>query len=102
MRLRNGMHLNKMKLTRGSLYWVTFVGFYSGKPRYRWCLCQFIQVTKKGFNFLNLKTSKCMTYSHFYAIGCGGRPLPKEKDTFYFYVPACMAIYESMLSSLPR
>jgi len=94
MRLHNGIHLQKRKLVRGNLYWVTFVGRYSGKPRYKWCLCRFIQVTRKGFNFLDLETSKCMTYHHFYPKNFGGKELPKDRDKFVFWIPDCMSVQE--------
>ncbi len=38
-------------------------------------LCKFIQVTKCGFNFLNLDTNKCVLKHHLYKI---------KKNTNYF------------------
>lgn len=34
----------------------------------RWCLCRLIQVTRKGFNLLDLETSRCVVRPrHLYA-----------------------------------
>lgn len=33
-------------------------------------VCKFIQVTDKGFNFLNLKTNKCILKHHLYKSKC--------------------------------
>jgi len=48
--------------------------------------CRFIQPTKKGFNFLNLETNKCIFKHHLYAAGLQIKPLPKGKDTFRFSI----------------
>lgn len=59
-----------VKLTLGEEYTI----FMWGKPV---GLCRFIQPTEKGFNFLNLETSKCIMKHHIY-------PLKKygDNDTF--------------------
>jgi hypothetical protein len=36
--------------------------------RHRNIHCKFIQVTPKGFNFVDLKTNKCFIYPHFYQV----------------------------------
>lgn len=45
-----------------------------------------IQPTKKGFNFLNLKTSKCLLKQHFYAKGFMIKPLPKNTQEYRFVI----------------
>jgi hypothetical protein len=39
-----------------------YIVWYGQKPE----LCKFIQPTEKGFNFLNLDTSKCILKRHLY------------------------------------
>jgi hypothetical protein len=36
-------------------------------------ICQFIKVTKCGFNFLNIDTSKCILYRHLYPSKTNGK-----------------------------
>ena len=73
---------HRRKLTRGELY-----TFYSwGRTK----VVKFIQPTRKGFNFLDMETSKCILSQHLYAIGFGGKELPTKETTFSFWVPNWM------------
>lgn len=49
-------------------------------------LFRVIKVTRKGFNLLNLKTSKCLLYPHLYAKGWGGKEIPANQKHFTFKV----------------
>ena len=52
-----------IKLKLGTNY---IVYFHNNNP----ITCRFIQPTKCGFNFLNLKTSKCILKTHLYPSKC--------------------------------
>jgi len=42
-------------------------GFYTGKTKYTMnTILQFIQVSPKGYNFLDIKTGKCLYSKHLY------------------------------------
>jgi len=47
-------------------------------------LCEFIKVTSKGFNFLNLETAKCMFKNHLYSKRYAGKGklIPKRETRF--------------------
>jgi len=48
--------------------------------------CKLIQPTKKGFNFLDLETNKCILNNHLYSKGFMIKPLPKKTKTFNFNI----------------
>jgi hypothetical protein len=52
-----------IKLKLGEHYSVRFSW---NRPR----ICKFIKVTDKGYNFLNLKTNKCILYARLYRSSC--------------------------------
>lgn len=47
--------------------------------------CKFIKVTKRGYNFLNVKTNKCISKHHWY-------PSKKKGEEMMFFVPKCFKI----------
>ena len=51
-------------------------------------ICRLIKVTPKGFNFLDLHTSRCIAKQHMYANGFIGtdRFIPKAQTTFDIFV----------------
>ena len=53
----------------------------------KWRLCRVVKVTRKGFNLLDIATSKCILRRHLYAKGYGGKPIPPNKKTFKFNIP---------------
>ena len=69
-----GHHLRfgVMKFRLGDICNFSFAG--SKKKQ----LCKFIKVTRKGFNFLNIETSKCILRSHLYAKDMAGKEFPKD------------------------
>ena len=69
----------KKELTVGQVWMVRHFG--------RWRACQVIQVTRKGFNLLDLATSRCILHRHLYAQGFSGKPLPPERKTYKFNIP---------------
>ena len=87
-----------MDLTRGKYYWVCWTHNFVLNPN-RAILCQFIQPTRKGFNFLNLKTHKCILPRHLYAKGFGGKPLPKQFQTFRFRIYYHIAIQRAVMDT---
>ncbi len=64
------------KLILGENYIVKFI---HGKEM----MCKFIQPTEKGFNFLNLNTSKCMLRHHLYPSKCSNHI---NNDETWFFV----------------
>ena len=44
--------------------------------------CEFIKVTPKGFNFLNLETNKCVFKHHLYTKRYVGKEIPNCAKTF--------------------
>ena len=62
-------------LELGKIYTVAWLGWgYKMKME-----CKFIQPTRCGFNFLNLKTNKCILKQHLY-------PSKKHTPNKYFWV----------------
>jgi len=49
--------------------------------------CRFIKVTPKGFNLLNLYTSKCVFRTHLYSRKYVGRDIPKGHTKFTVMLP---------------
>ena len=66
--------LGETELEVGQHYWL------SGR-----CV-RFIKVTRKGFNFLDESTSRCLLKRHLYPIGYSGKELPRNKNCFVFRV----------------
>ena len=66
----------EMKLEVGKHYWF-------GTKYVR-----FIQVTQKGFNFLDEEKSRCLLRKHLYAKGFTGIPLPQGQKEFVFKINA--------------
>ncbi len=62
------------KLKLGKHYVVSW--HYNNKT-----ICKFIQVTKCGYNFLNLDTNKCILKNHVYLSTC-----EKHSDDTYFWI----------------
>lgn len=53
----------------GREYEITYNMDYNGKPRKpRVVKCRFVQVTKKGFNLLDLETNRCLLDRHMYPV----------------------------------
>lgn len=71
------MKINRkpIKLKLGNDYVVWFG--YKDNDKLR---CKFIQVTKCGFNFLNLETNKCILKQHLYPSKCSNH---KSGDWFW-------------------
>ena len=55
-------------------------------------ILKFIKVTKKGFNFLDIKASKCVLGRHLYARKFSGKEIPIDKRTFKVNTPKWFAI----------
>lgn len=53
---------------------------------------RFIKVTRKGFNFLDEKTSRCLLHRHVYAKGYGGKEIPHNECRFVFRINANLII----------
>jgi hypothetical protein len=53
---------------------------------------RFIKVTPKGFNLLNLKTSKCLFKSHLYDSKWTGKNIPINETEFTVKVSAHLPI----------
>jgi hypothetical protein len=49
--------------------------------------CRFIKVTRKGFNILDLDTSRCVLKRHLYMKGMGGKEFRKGHICGKFEVP---------------
>lgn len=64
-----------MKLKLGRLYLTEVRTQYDGII---FGVCKFIKVTKKGYNMLNIKTSKCIFRNHMY-------PIKGTKMDFFIY-----------------
>ena len=56
---RNGLEFYGSKFTLGEVYYIQF-------GRKKPMRCEFIQVTKFGYNFLNLDTYRCILSRHLY------------------------------------
>jgi len=50
-------------------------------------LCKFIKVTRKGFNFLNLQTNRCIFYHHVYDSNWSHQNIPRHINTFKITIP---------------
>jgi len=50
-------------------------------------ICRFVKVTPKGFNLLNLETSKCILRSHLYCQKWVGKDVPPKETKFRMWVP---------------
>lgn len=57
-----GYNFYPVILELGKFYTIKYNGLYSKKHT----VVQFIKPTKKGFNFLNLNTHKCILKHHIY------------------------------------
>jgi hypothetical protein len=61
--------------------------------RREWTVCRFVKVTRKGFNLLNLETSKCVVRnSHIYDRTWVGRDIPDDRKKFTVWIPSHFAI----------
>jgi hypothetical protein len=49
--------------------------------------CQFIKVTRKGFNLLDLDTSKCILKHHLYDSKYSGKDIPRYEINFTVRIP---------------
>lgn len=76
MNLPNGIQLGEVELEVGKHYWYD--------NRY----VRFIQVTPKGFNFLDEEWSRCLFRQHLYAKGFSGKKIPREQKKFTFRTTA--------------
>ena len=74
------MGFTKREFILGNYY---YIGFIRGRAR----CCKFIKVTPKGFNFLDVSTSKCVFTKHFYAPKYSGRDIPRETTRFTVWIP---------------
>ena len=79
-----------IKLTLGKVYHVrtTWCPWYTN----RWRHCKFIKVTRKGFNLLDINTSKTIMNKACYARGFAGKEIPSEKKTFTVWFPEWVEI----------
>ena len=71
---------NRIRIPRVFKLGAEYMVFWNGsnKPGMR---CRFIQASPKGFNLLNLNTSKCILKQHLYR-----SKLDKHKDDTWFWV----------------
>ena len=53
----------------------------------RHLVCRFVKVTPKGFNLLDLETSKCILKQHLYDSKWTGKDIPPEETKFQVWVP---------------
>jgi hypothetical protein len=67
----------------GAEYLVYFDSHRPENPRF----CRFIQVTRKGFNLLDLQTSKCILKKHLYVKNMQGREIPPQWTRFKVGIP---------------
>lgn len=67
----------------GAEYLVYFNNHRAQLPK----LCRFVKVTRKGFNLLDIQTSKCILTKHLYAKGMKGREIPLRQTKFKVGVP---------------
>jgi hypothetical protein len=67
-----------VQLTLGAEYFVSIFG--------RTMKCRFIQPTEKGFNFLNLDSSKCVLKHHIY-------PTKKYPDKMMFFLQGYLSVW---------
>lgn len=70
-----------MKLNLGETYLVTVILCNYSVIRNE---LKFIKVTRKGYNFLDEKTNKCVFKNHFYQINKNSKHYKGEND---FYIP---------------
>ncbi len=60
---------------------------------YGWQDCRIIKPTRKGFNILNLQTSRCLLKKHLYARGMSYKEYPEKGSiTAEFLVPSFIRI----------
>ena len=52
--------------------------------------CKFIQPTKRGFNFLNIETNKCVLRQHLYQSKC-----ENHLSETWFFINETITIYEN-------
>lgn len=70
--------LKETKLEVGQHYWIQhWFGL-----RY----VRFIKVTRKGFNFLDEESSRCILPHHLYAKGYAGKDIPVKQKKFTFLI----------------
>ena len=84
-------------------YWKTLelgaeymVAFDDHKAR-NWRFCRFIKVTPKGFNLLDLQTSKCIHKQHFYVKGMAGLPIPAHQKRFKVGIPNFLIVSDKLV-----
>lgn len=53
---------------------------------------RFIKVTPKGYNFVSLKTHKCLFRKHFYDRNFYNKPLPRNHKKIKTWVPDTLNI----------
>ena len=58
----------------------------------RWRHCKFIKVTRKGFNLLDVDTSKTILNKACYAKGFGGIEIPWKQQKFTVWFPEWIEI----------
>jgi len=56
-------------------------------------VCRFIKVTPKGFNLLDLSTSRCVCRRHFYTREFSGdKEIPRDRTTFVVGLPGWIMV----------
>ena len=83
-RMFNGTEMNLVTLKLGQVVFIR--GWYGTTA------CKFIKVTPKGFNFLNVKTNKCIYKSHFYDRKYRGVLIPGATKTFRVWAPSTVEV----------
>lgn len=58
-------------------------------------IVKFIQVTRKGFNLLNVQTNKCILKHHLYSPTWSGQEIPDDERTFVVCVPDHIILKET-------
>jgi len=63
-----------------------------------WKVCRFIKTTPKGFNLLNLDTSKCVSQRHYYTREFQGTGItvPQSRVTFEVYLPDWVTVRDCL------
>lgn len=73
---------NSFTFTLGEDYIIT-LDWFNPIP----ILCRFIKTTRKGFNLLDLGTSKCILKTHMYSREWSGKDIPRKETTFKVKIP---------------
>jgi hypothetical protein len=76
------------KLVLGRVYQVHTSFYQWSKTRH----CKFIKVTRKGFNLLDVNTSKTIMMKACYAKGFKGKEIPPEQRKFTVWIPEWIKI----------